>query len=74
MSVKWRQLLRKTWRDVMRQIDITLRHHERQDYDSVYKEVNSRIKQLKVLTLIVSCLELFIIQLLQVSGLIKNHR
>jgi len=33
----------------MRQIDITLRHHERQDYDSVYKEVNSRIKQLKVL-------------------------
>jgi len=30
----------------MRQIDITLRHHERQDYDTIYKEVNSRINQL----------------------------
>lgn len=40
MSVKWRQLLNKTWRDVMRQIDITLRHHERQDYNAIYKEVN----------------------------------
>jgi len=62
-SVKWRQQLRKAWRDVMRQIDITLRHHERQDYDTIYKEVNCRINQLKVLTLIGSCLELFIIQL-----------
>ena len=63
MSVKWRQLLRKAWRDVVRQIDITLRHHERQNYDTVSKEVNSRINQLKELTLLVSCLELFIIQL-----------
>ncbi|GFG37791.1 hypothetical protein Cfor_11609, partial [Coptotermes formosanus] len=40
-SVKWRQLLRKTWKDVMRQIDITLRHHERQDYDTIYKQVQT---------------------------------
>jgi len=31
----------------MRQIDITLRHHEWQDYDTIYKEVNCRINQLK---------------------------
>ena len=49
MSMKWKQQLRKAWRDVMRQIDITLRHHERQDYDTIYKEVNCRINQLKAL-------------------------
>jgi hypothetical protein len=46
----------------MRQIDITLRHHERQDYDAIYKEVNSSVNWLKVLTFIGSCFELFIIQ------------
>jgi hypothetical protein len=40
MSITWHQLLRRTWRDVTRQIDITLRHHERQDYDALYKQVS----------------------------------
>jgi hypothetical protein len=40
MSTTWHQLLRRTWRDVARQIDITLRHHERQDYDALYTEVS----------------------------------
>jgi hypothetical protein len=48
MSVRWHQLLRKSWRDVTRQIDITLRHHERQDYDALYKEVSCVFKELTV--------------------------
>jgi hypothetical protein len=48
MSMTWHQLLRKTWRDVTRQIDITLRHHERQDYDALYKEVSYLVNELKV--------------------------
>jgi hypothetical protein len=40
MSTSWHQLLGKTWRDINRQIDITVRHHERQDYDTLYKEVS----------------------------------
>jgi hypothetical protein len=36
----WQQLLRKAWRDVTRQIDITLRHHKRQDYDALYEQVS----------------------------------
>ena len=57
----------------MRQIDITLRHHERQDY-IIYKEIYCLVNQLKVLKLIGSCFELFFIQLRQVSDLIKSHR
>lgn len=48
MSITWHQLLRKTWRDVTRQIDITLRHHERQDYDALYKEVSCVFNELIV--------------------------
>jgi hypothetical protein len=47
MSATWRQLLWKTWRDVNRQIDITLRHHKRQDYDALSEQVcwlQTRIK------------------------------
>jgi hypothetical protein len=36
----------------MRQIDITLRHHERQNYDAIYKEVNFLINRLQLRTLI----------------------
>ncbi|XP_069678825.1 uncharacterized protein [Periplaneta americana] len=37
VSMTWSRLLRKTWKDVARQIDITLRHHEHQHYDAIFK-------------------------------------
>lgn len=48
MSTTWHQLLRKTWRDVTRQIDITLRHHERQDYGALYEEVQTVSSRVRV--------------------------
>jgi hypothetical protein len=50
MSMSWHQLLRRTWRDVTRQIDITLRHHDSQDYDTLYKEVSCLSEGLTVHT------------------------
>ncbi|XP_021930777.1 uncharacterized protein LOC110835153 [Zootermopsis nevadensis] len=41
MSAPWQQLLRKTWRDVIRQTDIALRHHERQDYEALYGQIQT---------------------------------
>ncbi|XP_069678824.1 uncharacterized protein [Periplaneta americana] len=41
VSMTWSRLLRKTWKDVARQIDITLRHHEHQHYDAIFKGVQT---------------------------------
>jgi hypothetical protein len=35
----------------MRQIDITLRHHEQQNYDAIYKEVHFLVNPLQLRTL-----------------------